>query len=498
MSTTKSILHHLLVILCLFFPCTDVLGHGSYLLHDRDLSLVLGGYNKTRLGDICRSISSAIDNEYAEWFRKEIGSIPGNHRVLGHGAPFGESIPYEYLSAVREKYGEEAVQKVIAKQKELSGRYLRRLMEEAGLRRDQARALMVRASNAHLVGDLTMDNRLFNLVRNFDDICKSDINAIHDLFGKVDPTYAKEFERRIKAIQKSGMSVQEKAFAYQKLFAEMRYDEALRRSWGVTLSRSGIEYDIKEAIKRDRLLRDKYVNAETAYYGKNSLVSQKGRVQKLRVGGREITKVDLPVVVDDHELYLRDQYLAKHPDKLKMSNATKGRTLPPKVYKGSKGVSSFIASPLGEGVTAGVLSFAISEGSTIIRYRQGELEDDNFRLETAFNSGKAVVEGSTICVLSSALAEAPFVVSFGTMIIGGIAIEKAGDVVWKAIEREVGDFPGVSEEELFFNVSDDVKKRRAVWDDGFIKDVEQRTRQAKDPMRRGEEEEQWKKGNPFF
>jgi hypothetical protein len=149
-------------------------------------------------------------------------------------------------------------------------------------------------------------------------------------------------------------------------------------------------------------------------------------------------------------------------------------------------------------VTAGVLSFAISEGSTIIRYRQGELEDDNFRLETAFNSGKAVVEGSTICVLSSALAEAPFVVSVGTMIIGGIAIEKAGDVVWKAIEREVGDFPGVSEEELFFNVSDDVKKRRAVWDDGFIKDVEQRTRQAKDPMRRGEEEEQWKKGNPFF
>ena len=225
---------------------------------------------------------------------------------------------------------------------------------------------------------------------------------------------------------------------------------------------------------------------------------QRGRVQRVKIGGREITKIDLPVVVDNHELYLRDPYLAKHPDNLNVSTVTKGRTLPTKVYKGAQGVASFIASPLGEGVTAGVLSFAISEGSTIIRYRQGKLEDDQFRFETAFNSGKAVAEGSTICILSSAFTEAPMVLSLGAMIIGGVAVEQAGGLVWRAIDREVGDFPGVTEDELFFGVSDEVKRRRPIWDDGFIDGLEKRTRQGGDPLKKGEDEQLWKKGNPFF
>ena len=296
MTMSKSRLHQVLVFMCMILACGNVLGHGSKSLHNMDLSLALGGYNKSKLGDIWCSISSAMDNEYAEWFRKEFGSFQGlpgkgNHRNVGHAAPFGESIPDEYLSAIRERYGEVAAQKVKDKHIELSRRYLNQLMEETGLSRKQARALMVRASNAHLVGDLTMDNSLFEfvrdkrrfkIVRNFDDICKSDIYAIKDLFGRTDPAYAKEFEQRIRAIQKSGMTLQEKAFAYQKLFAEMRYDEALKRSYGITLAKSGIEYDVKEAVKRDRLLRDKYVNAETAYYGKNGLVRQKGRVRDVK------------------------------------------------------------------------------------------------------------------------------------------------------------------------------------------------------------------------
>ena len=507
-------------VISLLFVTTALVVFGKDGVHHINdiVKILFDGAESAKVRDLAAFVSQGMDmgsglrsvnladqgSSFWNTLRKEFGSLeglgPDSHRKIGHWGMNG-GIPEEFLDMLeRHRPGcrprvKELWKEFVATRREAVKQAFHLVNGPDADRVAQSLAAMM--NDIHVIGDRTTKatsglRRLKNIVNDY-------VKSLDQILGS-NNTLSQRIKLEIQSLP-SSLTSQQRA---ERILAILkRYSDETSRRITTVLRRLG--YDgVVRPIDHGTLRTLTKLSGEIEELGAKRVASkaqylrQRGHVQKLRVGGHEITKVDLPVVVDNHELYLRDQYLAKYPDKLKMSNATKGRTLPPKVYKGSKGVTSFIASPLGEGVTAGVLSFAISEGSTIIRYRQGELEDDKFRLETAFNSGKAVVEGSTICVLSSALAEAPFVVSFGTMIIGGIAIEKAGDVVWKAIEREVGDFPGVSEDELFFNVSDEVKRRRTVWDEGFINDVEQRTRKTDDPMKKGEEEEQWKKGNPFF
>lgn len=232
--------------------------HGGASIHNQDLALVLGGYNKSPLGEVARRISSTHDNEWPKWFRENIGPVPGNHRVLGHGAPLGANIPNEYLKTVQSRYGADAVERVVLKQRELSVRYRGEIMKMSGLNKNEARALMRRFSISHLSGDVTPDNRLVDHVMKFSDQCRVDRDVVERLFRNANPKYADMIQRKIDKILK--MPKSEQAVAYQKMWAKVKFDDALKLAYGERMDKVGCKYDINEAIRRNVLLKEKYAS----------------------------------------------------------------------------------------------------------------------------------------------------------------------------------------------------------------------------------------------
>ena len=212
--------------------------------------------------------------------------------------------------------------------------------------------------------------------------------------------------------------------------------------------------------------------------------------------------VDVPVVVENGEMSFASDYLHDHPEKIqtvkKPIMSRDARRVVPVTKTGTRAIRGFLESPAAQGMTAGVLSFAISEGSTIVSYHAGNLEDDEFWRRTTFNAGLATTEGlATVCI-AAAMEGAPVLLSLGPMIVAGIAIDKAGDIIWEKIDREVGEFPGISLDELMITVPDNVRKRHTIYDEDSIRNLERRTKRGGDPLKIGEDEELWNKEHPFF
>ena len=135
------------------------------------------------------------------------------------------------------------------------------------------------------------------------------------------------------------------------------------------------------------------------------------------------------------------------------------------LVKGSGKIREWLASPAGQGVCAGTLTFLIREGEAVVAYADGSMEDDEFHRRTAVNAGVAVTEGAAVYGVAASLAGAPAIITFGAFIGVSIAVEQAGEYVQYLIEREVGTFPGISVDELPFEVDENTRNRRTVLDD---------------------------------
>ena len=128
----------------------------------------------------------------------------------------------------------------------------------------------------------------------------------------------------------------------------------------------------------------------------------------------------MPVVVENGKMSFASDYLQSHPEKIetikKPIMSRKLRRVAPVAKTGSRAIRGFLESSAAQGMTAGVLSFAILEGSTVVSYHAGDLADDEFWRRTTFNAGLATTEGlATVCI-AAAMEGAPVLLSLGPMI----------------------------------------------------------------------------------
>ena len=144
--------------------CSVCYGHGSASLHYDDVLCVFNGYGDADFMELCKDISSGIDNELPRRFRELVGPVPGNHRILGHGWTLNEAIPKETFDKLVARYpGKE--KEVI----EIWRNFARNINEVAylksGLPKSQANALASFIYDIHLLGDLEPDNKLIDIVK---------------------------------------------------------------------------------------------------------------------------------------------------------------------------------------------------------------------------------------------------------------------------------------------------------------------------------------------
>jgi hypothetical protein len=70
------------------------LAHSSAKLHFDDEATVFNGYGDCdNFKALVAAVSGGVDNELPKMFREQIGPVPGNHRILGHGWTLNASIP---------------------------------------------------------------------------------------------------------------------------------------------------------------------------------------------------------------------------------------------------------------------------------------------------------------------------------------------------------------------------------------------------------------------
>ena len=435
--------------------------HPSASLHHKDLDLFLGGYKGTGLGDVAYSISDSIDNELGAWFRQKYGSIPGNHRLFSHGYTLGEAIPRETLDAIAKAYGEGAVKDVIRQQQEIAGKYLKRLMDVTGLPRTQSRALLRQFSNGHLLGDLMKDNRLVSLVKDFDSICESEIRIMDDLFGKANAKYAEKIIKEIKALKKSALPVAEKAERLTQLFGKFKVDAALNKAYGNVFKKAAhpLAYNVDQAIARNAKLlerMEKFITGKTVARSKD--------IQLLRQFHKELKLPNsaLKQGIGNNPTKLYSPTKLAKMNGVSSTKQTVGILKQVTMKNGSKGVALIV--PVGKvamkaGVTAGVMTFVISEGITTYQFIAGDISEEDFYWESTKNITEAVLVGAATFVAVT-LGATPY----GWVVLAvGVTTYIVCDISFRVLRHWVNG-PGFDLEDILVGVPPEIKNRLTAMD----------------------------------
>ena len=219
---------HIIVFLAICTFCGQCLGLTG-VDHYREFSIVFNGYGDEGFRELCKCISKGVDTELPDAFRKAVGSIPGNHRVLGHGWTLDGAIPDETL-----KYLERTFPGKRGKIIDVWAQYVKRVKEFArtitGLPPAQADAFAAMLHDIHLLGDLEPGNVVTKHVLSPKEIAKHFSKQGRILFRNR-PELAHAIEIRLKNVTRMTLTDDVMAKVLIDTLAECKVGDKLHRAY---------------------------------------------------------------------------------------------------------------------------------------------------------------------------------------------------------------------------------------------------------------------------
>ena len=176
-------MRHVLTLFAVLASAQFAFAHASHKMHEADIFAVFNGCDDPGFKRIAKRISSGMDNELPRRFRAEIGSIPGNHRLLGHCWTFGDAIPRRVLDAVERRHpGRKA--EFIRLWQTFANEIIDDVSQTTGLPRKQSGALAALIHDVHLLGDRTPDNTLVDHVLTTREIRRNMVKSAGVVWGR--------------------------------------------------------------------------------------------------------------------------------------------------------------------------------------------------------------------------------------------------------------------------------------------------------------------------
>jgi hypothetical protein len=265
---------------------TQSLVHASSgTMHRKDSEAVFNGYGDDKsFKELFNSVSGGLDNKLPEMFRASVGSVPGNHRVLGHGWTLNAAIPKATLEKL-EKDNHGKKKEIIAVWAEFSRGCIAKSEELSGLPKKQAGALASIIYDVHLVGDLEPDNKIIEPVLELGEIVKSIEKDCETLFVNK-PQYSEFVNKKLDEAMKAKLPVQEKASLVMQTLYALRIGTMLNDTWGKTLK---FEYSPDANVNvRERIAKTS-PRADTSTLGPSSVatnelykVTASGKIHNLK------------------------------------------------------------------------------------------------------------------------------------------------------------------------------------------------------------------------
>ena len=215
---------HFIVLIAACVFCGLSFGHTG-VGHYREFSIVFNGYGDEGFKELCESISKGVDTDLPEAFRKAIGSVPGNHRVLGHGWTLDAPIPKETLKFLETTFPGKRGEII-----EVWSQHVKRVKELArsitGLAPAQADAFAAMLHDIHLLGDLEPGNVVTKYVLSPKEISKHFSKQCRILFRNR-PEFAHAIEKSLKNVTRLKLTDDVMARAIIDALAECKVGDKL-------------------------------------------------------------------------------------------------------------------------------------------------------------------------------------------------------------------------------------------------------------------------------
>lgn len=389
--------------------------------HWEDFRNIFNGYGDDAFFELSKKISSGIDHELPTLFRQQIGKIPGNHRILGHGWTLNDTIPKETLELLS-KNNPGTEKEIIQLWRSFAKHLQEESMRFTGLPKRQATALASMLYDIHLLGDLEPGNKELRYVLSVDDIVNN-INKNVDILLKNKPEYSALIKKRLQKVLRSGSERQQLAQALMTELYDLRIGDMLKMTWGRTL-KTQYSRDRAIAANESRAARPiskihgiRRVGKKAADFVKRPGVKfVRGILQEHVVNGKVVTTLSVPI-----------------SPALKASGS------------------------------AGVMTLIFTEGVTVYKFANGTITEEEFIRESAKNCGAALTVGTTTFVLV-ALGATPT----GWVVIGaGIAAELVYEVAFDCVYKEFTT-PLITMDDLIGKLPTSLQRRRGAFNhDGF-------------------------------
>lgn len=466
----SSVIRHSTVALALLVGMLaashDAFPYGSAVTHQEVTEAILGGYGGEDFSRFCEATSGAIDamaSDFEECFPEMTKKFnPWTHRLLGHAWSLDEDVPQWVVDKLAKEYGV-SPEKVIAYCKQYQENIIKKAIELTGLPREQATAFASLVIDLHHLQDLEPGNKAVKYVARIEKVL-GDINRHIDALLADNPKLAAVIKNRLAAVYKAcleeGLSEMEIAKRLIDALMDCHLGTAINSCQKKFMK---LLYDIDRVVNANAkaaAARAKAAAAKSkaAVAKSKKAATVKGFRNALAKSARYKTAV---TKASDDVTAKTVENTAK---KAGFKNTRIVRGLLQKVA-GKEGGESFVLSvPVAgtaaiEGVTAGVLTFVISEGITAVGLAKGEMTEDAFWVETWKNVGAAVVDGVAVGVVVC--------LGFGPAGVVAIAVGVGAYIIYEVVFNvlyDINKFKGITLDDYLGIMPTEIQRRPSAFD----------------------------------
>lgn len=268
----------ILLFLCLLTYYSHISYAYIEIGHRADFKRIFNGYGDENFQRLSKAINTGIDADLTDLFRKELGPLKGNHRILGHGWTLNDSIPKDVLEKLEVQYPGQK-DKIINVWRKHVTTTINKTMSLTGLPKSQATALAGILYDIHLLGDWEPGNIITEHLLSPEDIKKNLVKNSKELF-KNNNKIAPEIEQKLSKVLQANKGKKPAIIAQQLSDELARLDLGgkLHNTWGKHLK---IKYSSARAE-----------TAATKQTKRLALRSSKQKINSLKASKQPLIKSD--------------------------------------------------------------------------------------------------------------------------------------------------------------------------------------------------------------
>ena len=433
--------------------------YGSAQTHLDVTEAILGGYGGDDFRELFDATSGAVDSmakDFEEHFPEMTKHFnPKTHRLLGHGWALDEEVPESVLEQIEKEYGVSR-KKALAYCREYQEKIIKRAMELTGLARDKATAFASLIIDLHQLQDLEPGNSVVKQVSRVKKVV-ANINRHLDSLLAENPKLAAVIKKKLNAVLeaclKEGLS--------EKEIAKRLIDALMECHLGTAINSCNKKF-LKLVYSIDRVVN---ANARAAAARAKAAAAKANKAATLNKFKKTLSSsAKYTTVATKTGEEVTAKTVENTAKKAGYKNTKMVRGLLQKVTTKQGGESFILSVPVAgsaaiEGVSAGVLTFVISEGFTAVGFARGEMSEDTFWVETWKNAGAAVVDGVAVAVVCC--------LGFGPAGVVAIAVGVGAYIIYEVVFNvlyDINKFRGITLDDYLGVMPTEIQRRPSAFD----------------------------------